>query len=80
MKSPMIDESSYIKDKENYSELQVMHSAAGYYIGTIYNGEYGEEPGSRDSDYFKTEKDAELFLEELERDNLVCIKSLRDHP
>ena len=80
MKSPMIEESEYIKDKENYSELKVMHSNAGYYVGTTYNGEGFEEPGSRDSDYFKNEKDAKLFLEELERDNLLCIKSLRTHP
>ena len=77
----MIEKAPYIEDKGSYSELQVMHSNAGYYIGTIYTDpKYGEEPGSRDSEYFKTEKDAQLFLEEIEKSNLVCIASLRDHP
>jgi len=37
MKSHMIALASYIKDKESYSDLQVMHSGAGYYIGTVYH-------------------------------------------
>ena len=62
-------ESALVKnvDAENasgYSELQVMSSAAGYYVGTSYiDPEFGfEEPGSRDSGYFKKREDAEKFL------------------
>jgi hypothetical protein len=47
-----------------YSELQVLSSSAGYYIGTRYE-EFDEggncvwvEPGSRDSGYFRTEEQA----------------------
>jgi len=58
--------SSYIKDPENYSELQVLKSAAGYYIGTMYNNPEGfQEPGSRDTDYFPTFEVAEDFLNRL---------------
>lgn len=64
MKSPMVQNASYIEDKGNYSELQVMRSGAGYYVGTIYTGADGfQEPGSRDSGYFPTEKDAQLYLD-----------------
>ena len=63
MKSPMIQAADYITDKENYTELQVLRSAAGYYIGTTYNNPDGyQEPGSRDSDYFATAQEAELYL------------------
>jgi hypothetical protein len=51
-----------------YSDLRVLQSAAGYYLGTIYQ-EFDandtvvyQEPGSRDSGYFKTKEDAEAFL------------------
>lgn len=62
MKSPMIQEGSFIKteDKGNYSELQVLRSPAGWYIGTMYHDPEGfQEPGSRDSGYFATKKEAE---------------------
>ena len=36
MKSPMVENAEYIKDKEKYSELQILRSGAGYYIGTLY--------------------------------------------
>lgn len=41
------------------SKLMVLHSAAGYYVGRLY--EYSEDecgPYSRESTYFKTEKAA----------------------
>ena len=51
-----------------YSDLCVMKSAAGWYVGTIYSDPKGfQEPGSRDTDYFATEKDAKFVLELLER-------------
>ena len=52
------------KDCEIRLELQVLHSMAGYYVGTIC--ECG--PYSRESEYFRTRKQAEqklkLMLEE----------------
>lgn len=66
----MVESAEYISEKTGYSELQVLQSGGGYYIGTMYNGidEYGpfEEPGSRDSDYFKTYEAAERYLRILE--------------
>ena len=43
---------------ENISELQVLRSAAGYYIGRTDNG----MPYTRQSDYFKTSKEAQKHL------------------
>lgn len=63
MKSPMVLGHPYIKDKDAYSEMQVLRSAAGYYIGTTYTGPDGfAQPGSRDSGYFATEEAAEKYL------------------
>ena len=42
-----------------YSELKVLMSAAGYYLGTTYQG----MPGSRESGYFASEAEAEDALE-----------------
>lgn len=84
MKSPMVTNASYIEnaDKGNYSELQVMQSGAGWYIGTIYTGADGfQEPGSRDSDYFATEAEAAEFLKGLEAaGDEEAAMVLRDHP
>jgi hypothetical protein len=44
--------------KDNISELQVLRSAAGYYIGRTENG----MPYSRESDYFRNKDDAEWAL------------------
>ncbi len=70
MKSPMIQAASYItsEDKKNYSDMGIMKSAAGYYIGTIYNNPDGfQEPGSRDSHYFATYQEAANELELLKK-------------
>ncbi len=70
MKSPMIERADYIpaEEKGQYSELQVLHSAAGYYIGTIATDPDGfQEPGSRDSDYFTTEARAQRYLDMVEK-------------
>ncbi len=78
MKSPML-ENLKIEDIENYSELKVMHSNAGYYIGTTYTdpADGFVEPGSRDSIYFKTRKDAETYLALVEAKDPIAISSLR---
>lgn len=51
-----------------YSDLTVMKSAAGYYVGTFYmdqldSGEPFLCPGSRDSGYFATHKEAQSHCE-----------------
>ena len=79
MKSPMIMNSGYIKDKECYSDLQVMQSNAGHYIGTVYTDVDGfQEPGSRDTGYFESHKAAEDYLAYIIRTG--DISGLREHP
>jgi hypothetical protein len=81
MKSPMVTNAPYITDKENYSDMRVMKSGAGFYIGTIHNDpDFGEEPGSRDSDYFSTKEEAESFLASVESGNAGAIAMLRMTP
>lgn len=63
MKSPMVTNLDCIPNKESYFELQVLRSAAGYYVGTLHTDENGfTEPGSRDSGYFGTRQEAERYL------------------
>jgi len=54
--------------RPNYSDLQVLKSAAGWYIGTIHTDpkEGFQEPGSRDSDYYSSEERARYALIYLE--------------
>ena len=72
MKSPMVTFQPYIDRKDQYSDLRVMQSGGGWYVGTIFtNGPEDEfpglvEPGSRDSGYFATKAEAEAFLAFLE--------------
>ena len=59
--------SRYPSPEGVYSDLKVMHSAAGYYIGTSFTHTSGEyegliEPGSRESEYFATEAEAQRAL------------------
>jgi hypothetical protein len=50
-------------DAGRYSDLQVLRSAAGWYVGTVFTDASGfPMPGSRDSGYFATREDAEGFL------------------
>ena len=56
-------------EQEYYSDLQVMRSAAGWYIGTIYRNNHDQGPGSRDTGYFDTEEDAKFALQIMERIN-----------
>ena len=81
--------SLYAADNEEgtYSDLQVLKSNAGYYIGTIFthNGkempEGFTEPGSRDSGYFLKKEKAEEFLEMVSKmDEKLVSQYLRDHP
>lgn len=63
MKSPMINNADFIQNKDGYSALKVMKSAAGWYVGTTYTENGITEPGSRDSDYFGSREEAEHYLE-----------------
>lgn len=47
------------RNNGEYSELRVLYSNAGYYIGRTYNG---IEPGSRESKYYNTIEEAEFIL------------------
>ncbi len=82
MKSPMIENAEYIKHKECYSELQVLNSGGGYYVGTIYTDplEDYQEPGSRDSSYFATYDEAAALLAEIEAGDKKALRQLRTHP
>jgi hypothetical protein len=87
MKSPMVQNASYIPDKSGYTDLRVLRSAAGWYVGTLYENrnEKGEllflEPGSRDSDYFATEEAATAFLKAVENtDEETAALVMRQHP
>jgi hypothetical protein len=55
---------------ETYSELQVLKSAAGYYIGRTQEG----MPYSRESMYFKTKEEAKIRLENLTRNILKALE------
>jgi len=84
MKSPMIERAGYISSKEKryYTEMKVLKSNAGYYVGTLFmNPHVGfKEPGSRDSCYFNTKEEADELLEQLEEGNEDAIMLLRDSP
>ena len=58
-----------------YSQLQVKHSAAGYYLGTTHTDSDGfTEPGTRESGYFITEEEAEHALEQWLKANYINIR------
>ena len=79
MKSPMIMLND--EDKERYSDLKVLHTRAGYYIGTTFTDETGNViPGSRDTGYFKLKEDAENLLELLENGDIESMEKLRLDP
>lgn len=68
MKSLIVTNSDFIKDKHRYSHLQVLRSNAGCYLGTTYTSEDGfVEPGSRDTGYFVTEALAAELLNYIEK-------------
>jgi hypothetical protein len=62
MKSPQI---AHLPAEEQalFSELKVLKSAAGFFVGSSYNNPAGfQEPGSRDTEYFQTREQAERRL------------------
>lgn len=70
MKSDLVMNAPYIKrdDRRRYTDLQVLRSNAGWYVGTLYNNPEGfQEPGSRDSGYFATKEEAEAELKLMEQ-------------
>lgn len=58
---------------KDYSDLQVLISGAGWYIGTIHHDPefHFDEPGSRDTYYFRSEEDAKRALDAIEKLYLV---------
>jgi hypothetical protein len=51
------------QNENRYSDLTVLKSAAGWYIGTLYANEDGyDEPGSRESGYYAIEGEADIAL------------------
>jgi hypothetical protein len=59
---PRIDHSTVIAPGQ-YGPMQVLQSAAGYYVGTLFREEFGNVPGSRDSGYFETFEAAKSYLD-----------------
>jgi hypothetical protein len=55
-----------------YTELKVMRSAAGYYIGRGYIENGMEFPGSRESGYYRTEEEAQKELDRMSFDVRDC--------
>ena len=63
----------------HYSELQVLRSPAGWYIGTMFwcdeHGGYWE-PGSRDSEYLPSKEMADQLLDAMNaRDDNSMLRS-----
>ncbi len=58
---------------QSYGPLQVLKSAAGFYVGTLFNEGTEEHPflipGSRDSDYFPTFNRAKSYLDYVTADD-----------
>lgn len=83
MKSPMTERLPP-DPSGRYTDMKVCKSAAGYYVGTVFENfdDAGnllfEEPGSRDSDYFRTREEAQRFLDIVESCNLTG--ALRQNP
>lgn len=78
MKSPMI-QNLFPEELDRYSDLKVLESAAGFYVGTTYaNPEGFTESGSRDSGYFAAADEARDFLELVAEHDAGHL--LRQHP
>jgi hypothetical protein len=76
MKSVIVANVVPAAEQSGYTELQVLRSNAGYYVGTMYrnveaDGSTWEEPGSRDSGYFRSREEAQRFLDTVEACNLT---------
>jgi hypothetical protein len=68
MRSLQIKNVVPLAEQDQFSDLKVMKSGAGYYVGTTYTDPATgySEPGSRDTDYY-TKEDAERVLAALEK-------------
>ena len=83
MKSP-ITQADYIPEatRGNYTDMKVLRSGGGWYIGTMYEERDAQgnltfqEPGSRDSEYFDTEEEADAEL----RSIVGGTSKTREHP
>lgn len=64
MKSIQVANTMRESEQKDFSELQVLKSGAGWYIGTIFTDPKTgfQEPGSRDTGYYASEEDAKLAL------------------
>lgn len=61
--SPLVENLFPAAQQPHFSDLQVLKSGGGWYIGTIYTAPEGFiEPGSRDSEYFPSEAAAATAL------------------
>ena len=64
LQSPIYDPD----DADDYTDLKVLQSPAGWYVGTMYVDPITgyTEPGSRESVYFGTPEEAAEFLRAIE--------------
>lgn len=82
MKSVIVTTHMPREEQKKYTDIQVLQSAAGFYLGTLYEerDDKGnlicQEPGSRDSGYYPTRAAAEADLEAV---NAGQTWLLRDH-
>lgn len=60
-------EAEELDQQKNFSALKALKSKSGWYIGRTYTDPITQcnEPGSRDSGYFKSEKEALNYLAEM---------------
>ena len=78
MRCPQVVEMG-LADSPNYSDLKVMNSEAGFYLGASYiirsnSGKIiDEQPGSRCTGYFATVEQAQACLEDMEADEAIRI-------
>jgi hypothetical protein len=74
MSEPITVGEPYRDSEGEWSALMVLRSGAGYYIGRTFTG-HGTgwmEPGTRESDYFRTSREAE--------DAMLAGECIRDCP
>jgi len=64
--------------KEGVSVFMVLHSFAGWYVGTMFKDPVDgfEEPNSRETDYFETEAEAQSALDSFNKgDDLTGMRT-----
>lgn len=80
MRSPMIKRLRIGEEEEKrYSDLQILQSGGGYYIGTMYRNEDDpkhpfDEPGTRDTGYYLKREDAEKDFERIKNGEAPLIE------